>query len=59
MTPLHYAARHDHVDVAKLLLEAGADVNAKEANGIWPLLMAISNNNMAVAQSLLERGAAT
>ena len=58
MTPLLYAARHDRVDVAKLLIKAGADVNAKEANGIWPLLMAISNDNMAVAHLLLERGSA-
>ena len=55
MTPLLYAARHDHVEVAKRLIAAGADVNAKEANGIWPLLMAISNDNMAVAHYLLEQ----
>jgi ankyrin repeat protein len=56
LTPLLYAARHDHVEVAKLLIDAGADVNAPEANGIWPLLMAISNDNVAVAHVLLERG---
>ncbi len=56
MTPLLYAARHNQLEVAKRLVEAGADVNAKEANGIWPLLMAISNNNMAVAHYLLEHG---
>ncbi|MGV3591711.1 MAG: ankyrin repeat domain-containing protein [Gammaproteobacteria bacterium] len=55
MTPLLYAARHDHIDVAELLLDAGADLNAKEANGIWPLLMAISNNNMQMAHFLLEQ----
>src|SRR6185312_2217941 len=56
MTPLLYAARHNHVEVAKRLIEAGAEVNAKEANGIWPLLMAVSNNSMAVAHYLLEHG---
>ena len=56
MTPLLYAARHNHVEVAQHLIAAGADVNTKEANGIWPLLMAISNNNMAVAHYLLEHG---
>jgi uncharacterized protein len=56
MTSLHYAARHNHVDVAELLLKAGADVNAREANDITPLLMAISNNNMDVANYLLTHG---
>jgi ankyrin repeat protein len=56
MTPLHYAARHNHVEVAKLLLEAGAKVNAREADDITPLLMAISNDNMAVAHFLLAHG---
>jgi len=56
MTPLHYAARHDHVEVAKLLLQAGAEVNAREADNITPLLMAISNNNMSMAHYLLGHG---
>jgi ankyrin repeat protein len=56
MTPLHYAARHDHEEVARVLIDAGAKLDAKEANGIWPLLMAISNDNVAVAHLLLERG---
>jgi uncharacterized protein len=55
MTPLLYAARHNHIDVAELLLDAGADLNAKEANGIWPLLIAISNNNMPMAHFLLQQ----
>jgi hypothetical protein len=29
-TPLHYAANFKHVDIVKLLLERGADVNAKD-----------------------------
>jgi len=57
MTPLHYAARHNHIDVAEVLLEAGANLDAKEANGIWPLLMAISNNNMPMAHYLLDQNA--
>jgi uncharacterized protein len=55
LTPLHYAARHNHIDAAQLLLDAGAELNAKEANGIWPLLMAISNNNVAMAHFLLKQ----
>src|SRR5690606_25858891 len=57
MTPLHYAARHDHTDVAALLLDAGANIEAREANEITPLLMAISNDQLPTAYLLLERGA--
>jgi uncharacterized protein len=55
LSPLHYAARQNHVEVAQLLLNAGANLNAREANDIWPLLMAISNNNMAMAEFLLQQ----
>lgn len=58
MTPLLYAARHDHIDVARVLLDHGASINQAEANGIWPLLMAISNDNPATAQFLIDQGAA-
>lgn len=56
LTPLHYAARQNHLEVAKLLLAAGADINAREANDITPLLMAVSNNSIATAHFLLEQG---
>jgi len=58
MTPLLYAARHDHVEVARVLLQHGASIDLAEANGIWPLLIAISNDNPAMAQFLIEQGAA-
>jgi ankyrin repeat protein len=58
MTSLLYAARHDHVEVARVLLQHGASIDLTEANGIWPLLMAISNDNPAMAQFLIENGAA-
>jgi ankyrin repeat protein len=57
MTPLLYAARHGHLEVAKVLLDNGADIDQSEANEIFPLLMAISNDNMALADFLIERGA--
>jgi ankyrin repeat protein len=56
MTPLHYAARQGHVDVARELVRAGAQVNAREANDITPLLMAISNHNVAAATFLMASG---
>ncbi len=37
LTPLHYAARYSHLQVVKLLVERGADVNARAEDGITPL----------------------
>ncbi|HMA11310.1 MAG TPA: ankyrin repeat domain-containing protein [Steroidobacteraceae bacterium] len=56
MTALHFAARQGFSDVAEVLVKAGAAVNAREANDITPLLMAISNDNMAAAHYLLAAG---
>ncbi len=36
-TPLHYASLHNHVEVAKLLLEAGANEFTRDAGGYTPL----------------------
>jgi ankyrin repeat protein len=58
MTALLYAARHGHIEVARVLLEHGAAIDQAEANGIWPLLMAISNDNPAMAQFLIDAGGA-
>ena len=57
MTPLMYAARDGHLETAKMLIEAGADVNKVEANDTTPLVMALINDKMDVAQYLIERGA--
>jgi ankyrin repeat protein len=56
MTPLLYAARHNHADMAKLLLDAGADIRQTDANNITPLLMAVENNSVATARLLIESG---
>jgi uncharacterized protein len=57
MTPLLYAAREGTLDVARMLVAAGADVNAAEANQTTPLLVAILNDHIDVAGFLLEKGA--
>jgi uncharacterized protein len=56
MTALHFAARQGFTAVAQVLVQAGAAVNPREANDITPLLMAISNNNVAAANYLLSKG---
>ena len=37
-TPLHFAVAASEVEIAKLLLRAGADVQARDATGATPLL---------------------
>lgn len=58
MTPLLYAARDGSTEAARRLLENGADLEIREANGITPLLMALLNNQLDVAYMLIDHGAA-
>jgi ankyrin repeat protein len=57
MTALLYAARDGRLDIARMLLDAGADVNQPEANKMTPLLIAIANDHLNLAQFLLSKGA--
>jgi len=57
LTPLLYAARDGRAEAARILLDAGADINRTDANAITPLISAIVNNRVDVAKLLIERGA--
>ena len=67
LQPLHLAARSNLVEVADLLLQSGADVNARQQNTEeTPLIMAVyghfhdrhsRNNPTEMAELLLTRGA--
>ncbi len=57
MTPLLYAARDGRMEIVRMLLEAGADINQRDANEITPLIIAITNNHPDVARALIDRGA--
>src|SRR5437764_1354008 len=46
LSPLLYAARDGRLDAAKILVAAKAELEAADPNGITPLLMAITNNQM-------------
>jgi ankyrin repeat protein len=57
MTPLLYAARDGRLEIARMLVAAGAQVHTAEANGTTPLLVAIVNGQIGVARFLMEQGA--
>ena len=56
-TPLIQAARYDRSRIVELLINAGADVNAKNPNGEHALFWAIKNQNIDLARFLLAEGA--
>ena len=54
---LHTCAEKGHLDVARDLIEAGADVNAKDNEGLTPLYMCALGGHVEVARALIEAGA--
>ncbi|XP_046746534.1 tonsoku-like protein isoform X2 [Diprion similis] len=59
-TPLHEAANHGYVEIVRLLLNAGADLNdpgGSNCEGITPLHDAASCGNFSVMNLLIESGA--
>ncbi len=56
-TPLIEAAIANHLALATLLIERGADVRMKDLRGGTALHWAVENNNLPLAQLLLEKGA--
>jgi ankyrin len=57
LTPLLYAAREGCAECARLLVDAGADINLADPEKISPLLMAVINGQWDTAQYLIKKGA--
>src|SRR5215471_7294621 len=56
-TPLHWAARAEDLETARLLVGAGADVNAANRYGVTPLSLAAKMASGQMVRLLLEAGA--
>ncbi len=56
-TPLLFAARQGDLESARILLDAGADVNEAAADGLSVLLVATDSGHEDLALFLLEHGA--
>jgi len=57
MTPLLFASREGCLDCAKVLVEAKADLDAADPDGITPTISALINGHYDVAAFLIEKGA--
>lgn len=55
--PLHSAAAGRHVEVCRLLIAAGADVDAKQRHGFTPLHAAAQHGDVELVELLLSAGA--
>lgn len=60
VTPLYMASLNGHLELVKMLLDHGADINfVRSDNGFTVLSAAIFNKNIAVVNELLNRGVDT
>jgi uncharacterized protein len=55
--PLAYAAAYGNLEIVKLLVEAGADLNGRVAFGDVALIKADENGNNDIVEYLIEQGA--
>lgn len=61
-TPLHYVGERNYLDVARLLLQNGANINAININGNQPLWYAVFNaccskmNKLALVELFMKNG---
>ncbi len=57
--PIHSAAAGSYNDIARILIESGAQVNVRQQAGATPLHSAAQNGNLELLIMLLEAGAET
>jgi ankyrin repeat protein len=57
MTPLSAAAMYNHAEIAKLLVDKGADVNIRDKNKMTALMVAAEKGFFEIAKFLIDKGA--
>ena len=57
VTPLHSATAIQHLELVRLLISKGANVNARQVNGITPLHTAAHYGNQELINILIRAGA--
>jgi ankyrin repeat protein len=55
--PLHSAVAARNAEIVRLLIAAGADVNARQQDDFTPLMAARQNGDAEIEQMLLDAGA--
>ena len=58
-TPVMFAARHGALSALRVLIEAGADLDARTPEGFSPVVIALDNLHFDAAKMLVEAGAST
>ena len=56
-TALHFAVHFKHADVVQVLIDAGADIETKNARGLSPLLLASHSGALTTVKMLVKAGA--
>ena len=57
MTCLLYASKNDNLELVRLLIDYGADINARNKDGATAFSIAQNNGNTQICDFLIERGA--
>ncbi|KAM6513874.1 hypothetical protein FALCPG4_015075 [Fusarium falciforme] len=56
--PLHYACKHGHDEIARIMLREGADIDSQTVDGGTPLHRAVAHGQVATFELMVQGGAA-